>query len=214
MFREESCWIKDVLAGVKLNSASKVLDIGASDIEYRTVTQSHIHENIHKPLLDKGAVIKFLDIKNHDGVDIVIDLASNSLPDSCFSEKFDLIICCNILEHIEEREQFLKNLLRFSRPGTLVMVSVPRVFPKHNDPIDTMYRPTIRELLDFIGVFAKCRVVDSNELVIAEKSYYELIPGRKLDYLLLRAPRMLFRWYLKPLRWKVTCVLLEIQENL
>ena len=212
MFKEEARWLNAAIGGVDISPSTTVLDIGASNLEYRTVIQPHIHEFIHKPILDRGADIKFMDIKNDLGVDIVIDLTLDDLPDHMFSKKFDVIICCNILEHVRKRDVFIRNLLRFSRPGTLLVVTVPLVFPKHADPIDTMYRPTADQLIDFIRAYTKCKVISSNELVITEREYYVLKPGRILDYLLLRSFRSLARWYIKPLRWKVACALLEIQE--
>lgn len=211
MFKEEARWISTAISGVNIKPSAKVLDVGASNLEFRAVIQPHIHELIHEPLLAKGFEISFLDIKKDKGVDIVLDLASNDLPDSLFSNTYDLIICCNILEHVSQREIFIRNMLRFSHPGTLLMVTVPLVYPKHNDPIDTMYRPTVRQLADFIGSYAKCKVIESEELVITDKEYYVLKPGRILDYLLLRSPRSLVRWHVKPWRWKVTCALLAVQ---
>jgi len=211
MFKEEARWINTVFSGIGFKSSTAVLDVGASNLEYRTVAQPHINELIHEPLLAKGFKIDFLDIKPHKGVDLVLDLVSDDLPDSTFSNKYDLIICCNILEHVSRRETFLQNLLRFSHQGTLLMVTVPHVFPKHNDPIDTMFRPTVKQLTDLIDSYARCKVIKSEDLAITEKEYYVLNPGRILDYLLLRSQRWLARWYIKPLRWKVTCVLLEVQ---
>jgi SAM-dependent methyltransferase len=210
MFKEEARWISAAIVNTKIKSPIKVLDVGASNIEFRTVRQPHIHELVHKPLLTRGFAISYLDIKKDKGIDIEVDLSLSDLPAKLFSNTYDLIICCNILEHVSCREVFLRNLLRFSRPGTLLIVTVPLVFPKHNDPIDTMFRPTVKQLTKLIGSHARCKVIESEELSITEKEYYVLKPGRILDYLLLRSPRMLARWYVKPLRWKVTCVLLEM----
>jgi 2-polyprenyl-3-methyl-5-hydroxy-6-metoxy-1,4-benzoquinol methylase len=213
MFKEEAHWIKTVISRIDFRSPTTVLDVGSSNIEFRTVIQPHIHELIHKPLLEGGFNVCLLDLKKDESVDIVIDLTSNDLPDSLFSKTYDLIICCNILEHVKERDLFMRNMLRFSHHGTFLMITVPLVYPKHNDPIDTMYRPTVKQLTDFIATYAMCKLVKSEELVITEKEYYVLKPGRKLDYLLLRSQRWLLRWYLKPLRWKVTCALFEIQKR-
>lgn len=212
MFKEEARWIKTAIAECGLGSRTSVLDVGASNLQFRTVIQPHIHELIHKPLLEKGFEITFLDIKKDEGVDVQVDLSLPNLSGELFSKTYDLIICCNILEHVEQRTLFVQNLLRYAHPGTLLMVTVPLVYPKHSDPIDTMYRPTIKELSEFIGTYVKFRIVKSEELVIKDKEYYVLKPGRILDYLLLRSQRWLLRWYLKPLRWKVTCALFQVLE--
>lgn len=212
MFKEEARWINTAIARCGLKPPAMVLDVGASNLQFRTAIQPHIHELIHKPLLKKGFEITFLDIKKDEGVDIQVDLSLPNLPADVFSKTYDLIICCNILEHVRQRALFVQNLLKFSRPGTLLMITVPLVYPKHSDPIDTMYRPTVKELAEFVGSCATCRIIKSEELVIKDKEYYVLKAGRILDYLLLRSPRWLLRWYLKPLRWKVTCALLKVQE--
>lgn len=211
MFKEEARWIRRALSQVDLKASATVLDVGASNLEFRTRIQPHIREWVHQPLLAMGCPVRCLDIKHDAGVDIVADLASADVPDAIFSTTYDLIICCNILEHVRQRELFIGNLLRFAHCGTLLLVTVPRVYPKHNDPIDTMYRPTVHQLTEFVDSYAKCTTIASEDLIINEKEYYVLKPGRKLDYLLARSARMLARWYMKPLRWRVTCALLEIK---
>ncbi len=212
MFKEEARWISKVLSEADIKPSATVLDIGASDLKFRTVTQPHIHEFIHKPLLEKGVRLNFLDIKNEAGVDIVADLTSSNLADSQFSKAFDLIICCNILEHVRDRVTFMRNVIRFSHTSSLLMVTVPLVYPKHNDPIDTMYRPTAKQLVEFVRTLTKCHVLKMEELTITDKEYYIEKPGRKLDYLLMREYRALIRWYVKPWRWKVSCALLSIEK--
>lgn len=212
MFRAEARWINAELDSADIGNILTVLDVGASDFNYRTVVQPHIHELIHKPLLDKGCKISFLDIKDNAGVDIVADLTSIELSDALFSKTFDLILCCNLLEHVTQRDVFIRNLLRFSHHGTLLVATVPCAYPQHADPIDTMYRPSVKQLIHFIESHAKCNVIKGKELVIDDKEYYVLKPTRKLDYLLLRPVSRLLRWYIRPYRWKVSCSLLEIQE--
>lgn len=213
MFAEEAQWIEKALEKLDLPDTTTVLDIGSSDTHYRTTVQPHIDRHIHQPLIKKGVNIHFLDMKEHEGVDIALDLADKSLPDTVFSDSYSLILCCNILEHVADRDIFIHNLLRFASDSTRLMLTVPRVFPKHNDPIDTMYRPSISELKKSIDRHAKCNVIEAQELVITEKEYYQYSAGRWLHRINLLPLRMILRWYLKPLRWKVTCMLLEIENS-
>jgi hypothetical protein len=49
MFKEEARWIKTVISKIDFKSPTAVLDVGSSNIEFRTLIQPHIHELIHKP---------------------------------------------------------------------------------------------------------------------------------------------------------------------
>lgn len=212
MFVEEAEWIKARLASLPLPAGARVLDIGSSTLEYRTVHQPHITELVHRPLLARGCRLTCGDIKDGEGVDLVVDLSRRDIPADMFAEPYDLVICSNILEHIEDRATFVGNVLRFcAAPGHLyVMCTVPRTFPYHADPIDTMYRPTTAELAGFLLEHAQGGVEAEEVIRIDDWSYYDYRPGRILDYLLARSLRMRLRWHIVPLRWKVSCVLLKI----
>jgi SAM-dependent methyltransferase len=209
MFREEARWIRNALAPI-VRPSMKIIDVGASSHEFRTRIQPHIHEQIHRPILEIGAEITYADMKHEPGVDLIIDLASSELAEDAFPLSYDLIICCNILEHVAGRDVFLGNLVRFAHPGTYLLVTVPRRYPHYADPIDTLYRPDVDGLVSDIRRHIDCRNVMAEEAMINDREYYTLKPGRKLDYLLLRAPRKIARWYLKPLRWRQSCALLQI----
>ncbi|MBL8202137.1 MAG: hypothetical protein JNK40_14305 [Chromatiales bacterium] len=210
MFVEEAAWIAARLAALDLPPGTRVLDIGSSTLEYRTVRQPHITELVHKPLLARGCTIDCADLKEGEGVDLVVDLSRPGLPASVFARPYDLVICSNILEHVVDRGTFIGNVLRFCAAGGALLCTVPRTFPHHADPIDTMYRPTADELARFILERAAGRVEAAGILRIDDWSYYDYRPGRILDYLLARSLRMRLRWHLVPLRWKVSCVLLRI----
>jgi SAM-dependent methyltransferase len=210
MFIEETKWIEQALAPVIAKRRLRVLDIGSSSLNYRTKIQPHIHEYIHKPLQNAGCSITYADIKQEQGIDLEIDLSATNLDERIFAVKYDLIICCNILEHVIDRDSFMSNLARFSRPGTLILLTVPNRYPKHNDPIDTMYRPDPAQLRTFVQGFVKCRVEAESVISISEKQYYLGSFGRKLDYLTLRPLRQAWRYYLNLLRWQVTCLLIRV----
>lgn len=210
MFVEEAEWIRARLAELPLPAGARVLDIGSSTLEYRTVHQPHISELIHRPLLSRGCRLTCGDLKQGDGVDLVVDLSRRDLPASTFAEPYDLVICSNILEHIEDRKTFIANVLRFCATPGFLLCTVPRTFPYHADPIDTMYRPSTGELAGFILAHAPGSIVANDEVRIDERAYYDFRPGRILDYLLARSLRMRLRWYVVPLRWKVSCVLMKI----
>lgn len=213
MFVEEAEWIRTRLAALPLGPATRVLDIGSSTLEYRTVRQPHITTLVHQPLGARGCAITCADIKDGEGVDLVVDLSRADLPPAVEVPPFDLVICSNILEHVVDRAVFIRNALRFVAPGGFFLCTVPRVFPYHADPLDTMYRPSVEDLSRDLLAGARGHLEASTVLRIDDRSYYDFAPGRILDHLLLRAPRLAFRWHVPALRWRVTCVLLRIEAG-
>ena len=180
MFVEEAEWINARLAGLPLRAGARVLDIGSPTLEYRTVHQPHITEIVHRPLLERGCLLACRDIKEGEGI-----------------------------EHIVDRDTFIGNVLRFCAMPEYLICTVPHAFPYHADPIGPMYRPETDELIRFIRQHAPGAVEAAGIVRIDDTSYYKFRPGRILDHLLLRARRACLRWHLKPLRYKVSCVLLR-----
>ncbi|HXJ01769.1 MAG TPA: hypothetical protein VNH44_11130, partial [Micropepsaceae bacterium] len=52
------------------------------------------------------------------------------------------ILCCNILEHVEDPKVLARRCAEIVGPGGLIFVTVPYSYPHHRDPIDTMFRPS------------------------------------------------------------------------
>jgi SAM-dependent methyltransferase len=214
MFVEESLWIKSALSRAPLMNGMSVIDIGASSREFRTRVQPHIGANVHGPLLEKGCTLTCADAKHEDGIDLIVDLAAPAVDRTIFEKKFDLILCCNILEHVADRSRFLGNLVQFARPGSLILFTVPHRYPRHDDPIDTMYRPGTDELLSDVARHAAVTLLHAGIVSISEKRYYVRAKGRLLDYLIpFRTSYNLWRYYLPHFRWQVSCILVRINDS-
>jgi SAM-dependent methyltransferase len=193
-----------------LTAGSEVLDIGSSNYEFRTKRQPHIAQNIHAPLHERKCNLTFADQKSDKGVDVVIDLSSPNIPPEVFTKKYDLLLCCNILEHVADRDLFVINMMKFTKPGSLILITVPNNYPKHEDPIDTMYRPDIADVLVLLNRHRSVVVRRQAILEITDKQYYIREKGRLLDYIFPWRANQVWRSYLKPFRWKVACVLSEV----
>lgn len=50
--------------------------------------------------------------------------------------KFDLVICTNVLEHIFETNLAIENLKKLVKKGGHLLVSVPFIYPLHDEPAD------------------------------------------------------------------------------
>lgn len=54
---------------------------------------------------------------------------------------FDLILCTEVLEHVADWESAWKNLRALLAPGGKLLITIPFVYPLHEEPYD-FYRPT------------------------------------------------------------------------
>ena len=61
------------------------------------------------------------------------------------SEKYDAVLLINVLEHIFEYRQLLGEVARVLRPGGMVIIVVPFLFPYHASP-DDFHRYTAKAL--------------------------------------------------------------------
>jgi SAM-dependent methyltransferase len=80
------------------------------------------------------------------GVDVAGDLTDASFLARLRELGVRSIMCCNVLEHVPDPAEVAAALERATPPGGYVLVTVPRRFPYHPDPIDTMFRPGPDEL--------------------------------------------------------------------
>jgi len=191
MFVEESIWIRNVIDGIE--PPRDVLEVGSSTLEFRTVTQPYIEANVHKPLRERNTRIYCLDRKGGKGVDYITDVETARFED--INRTFDLIICCSLLEHLRQPHKAADLITRLVKPQGHLIASVPRDYRHHEDPIDTMLRPTPEELA---AIFPDLETVKKETVKIADRRHYSL-----------RNPLELARYSIPPLHWKVSCLLMK-----
>jgi len=193
MFKEESIWIKKVLEEAESSLINDILDVGSSTLQFRTEVQPYIDENVFKPLRDKKLSISYLDKKKSEGVDYVFDV--ENMNGSEIVKKFDLIICCNLLEHVKNPEKVCPLLVDLARPEGFLLVTVPGNYRRHLDPIDTMFRPSMEKL---ISMFPGMKVIQKKVVYIKDKEKYKLY----------KIPELL-RYIVPAFNWKVNCILMR-----
>ena len=145
MILRESEWYRDVIRS-RVKPGSLVLNIGSSTKYVAEVKQPYIKKNVLDELTAKGCIVKNIDIKKSDGVDIVGNINDLQFAHQLRDMKPDVIMCANTLEHIEDRQTFCKGLEFILGDQTILLISVPHTFPYHEDPIDTMYRTDVAGL--------------------------------------------------------------------
>ena len=145
MLYEESLWFKKIIQ--KYGQEGKiVLNIGSSTKEFIENEQPYIKTNLLDQLTSKNCVVKNIDLKQADGVDLVGDVTNPAFIAELKQLNASMIICSNLLEHLSIRKEFCEALVKIMNKETLLIISVPYSFPYHEDPIDTMFRPNLSEL--------------------------------------------------------------------
>lgn len=107
----------------RLPEGAKVLNVGAGG-EVAAVLKAHAGR--------RSLQVTSLDIDPGRDPDIVGDIAEFN-----FGEKrFDAVVMCEVLEHVREPRQAIENVRRFLRPGGVLILSTPFIFPLHDQPED------------------------------------------------------------------------------
>lgn len=158
---EEAAWIGERLS--KLNIAT-VLELGSSTRDFRTKTHPHHDRLIHAPLRAKNVRIILSDLQPDVDIAIAGDIFSDSVQGKLRQVNADAVLCCNMFEHVADRERLASICHDVLRPGGYLIVSVPFSYPYHTDPIDTYFRPTPEEIAAMFPEYAliESAIVDSS----------------------------------------------------
>jgi sugar phosphate isomerase/epimerase len=219
MFATEARWLRRALEEFPPERLSPLLNLGSSTALVRKSIQPWIERELFTPLRDRGLTIVHVDQRNGPGIDIRADLTDPADIARLRGLGARALFCCNLLEHVVEREALARHCLELLPQGGLAFVTAPYSYPYHRDPIDTMYRPSPEELAE---LFAGARLL-RGEIVGAGLSYRDDV--RKRPWILLRhlarlpAPFLSWpRWRrsMKKLYWlaaeyKITCAVFEKQ---
>ena len=73
-----------------------------------------------------------LDIEPAESVDIVGDARTMPISDSCV----DVVLITQVLEHVPDPIAVIAEIRRVLKPGGILLLSVPSVFPQHGSPGD------------------------------------------------------------------------------
>lgn len=192
MMRCDAEWLGRTLAALSKEELSPLLNLGASTRHFREVGQPYIHELVFRPLEARGVRVIHSDLKAAEGVDVVGDVFNDADFARLKAANPRAVICSHMFEHVRDREELVRRLLALLPENGLFFVTVPSSYHEHNDPIDTMYRPTPDELA---RLFAGQRMLHKIELV--GDNYWSFVAQRPLTLFL----RHLFRFFVPFLDW-------------
>lgn len=191
MLFKESIWIRDQLEILlKQNQIQKVVNLGSSSKNFSGNHQSYIFENIFAKLESVSEVIN-IDIRDEPGVDLVLDFMKESSRKVIQDLQGDLTLVCNLLEHLGSAELGIEALMEITKPGGILILTGPRVFPFHPDPIDNRFRPSKRSLK---------KLLDGSFKIVK----MDLILGGSVLTCTSPRPSQAYKWYFSLFRMPVT----------
>jgi SAM-dependent methyltransferase len=195
MLEEEAKWIGSLVPILIEKNAFPLLNVGSSTLAFRKSIQPFINKDIFEPLERSGASIIHLDLKQGEGIDMVGDLCDENLLGELIKKNIKTILCSNVLEHVKNPGQICQRLFEVLQPGGIIIVTVPYLFPYHNDPIDTMFRPDIEQLS---ALFPQMKLISGIKIESDQVYLTRLLRRRK--ELLIFLMRLLTPFY-KPKKW-------------
>jgi SAM-dependent methyltransferase len=180
MFDAEARWIGRHLAALPPELLSPLINIGSSTAEFRDAVQPWMGRHIFGPLAVRGVDIVHADAREGAGIDLRADLLDDADFARIRSVHYGALLCCNVLEHVRDPGEFARRCAALVSPGGVIVVTVPRSYPHHADPIDTLYRPTPEEAA---ALFPATSIIAA-EIIDVGESYADDL--RRRPWLLLR----------------------------
>ena len=142
---EEATYLGAWLSMQDLAEISPLIELGASTQAFLE-THPHVQRHLLGPLIERGVRIVKTDIQPGPHIDIAGDIYDLAAQEKLKAVEAKCVLCCNILEHVTDREAFARVCDEILSPGGTIVVSVPQSYPLHMDPIDTHYRPKPDEI--------------------------------------------------------------------
>ena len=215
MLEEEAKWFGQMLRHIGYQKINAVLNLGSGTEEFRNKKQYYINKYIFNDLYDNNVKVVHTDLQPGEGVDIVGDLYSCDVQLEIKKINPNLILCANILEHVKNPNALAELCISLVEKNGFIIVSVPHNFPYHLAPIDTLYRPTVKELHSlFKGTkLIDCDIVNcgnfltqlKNPIVLVKHLIKMLLPFPSPRHWLAAIHRNL--WLFKD--YKISCILIQ-----
>ncbi len=175
MFKSEAEWHARQLSQFEPRDISPLLNIGSSDKDFREVEQPWLQEVIFGPQEQRGVRIIHCDIRDGDGIDLKADILTAAGFEAAIEAGVKALLCTNVLEHVEDPQDFADRCKAIVGENGLLFVTVPNSYPRHRDPIDTMFRPDPDEIA---ALFPDCDVISAD--IIPTGYYWQQLRKRPL----------------------------------
>lgn len=104
----------------RMKAVGKVLDVGAQYCPYYPLFK------------DKCESYTSLDLVDTPIVDVVCNAEQMDLDDN----SFDLVLCTQVLEHVQNPGRVVDECYRVLKPGGILIATAPAIYPEHGYPAD------------------------------------------------------------------------------
>lgn len=166
MLIEEAQIIGNLLVNIR---DCLVLNVCSSDEKFYREIQPHIWEFVIRPLKTRGNRVINLDLKSGSGIDIVNDCCDMK---DVTDKDIDVVLFFSGVEHILKPQNAIGEIYRVLKNDGLLFASAPGVYPRHNDPVDTMLRlPGKSDWEKLLGDKWSIVGFDKTRPIPAKKSY-------------------------------------------
>ncbi len=159
MLPEEARWLGQRLAGLPNTAVEPLINVGSSTGKFVTQDQPWIDRHLFAPARERGLGVVNIDIKSAPGVDLVGDVCDPAFRARVAAVGGRALMCTNLLEHVRDPGEIASALTALIPKHGYLLISGPKSYPWHADPIDTLFRPDVDEL---------ARLFPGTELVAGE----------------------------------------------
>lgn len=198
MLLEEAEWIGETLNRLPAQSISPCINLGASTRTLREIKQPYTVEKVLAPLSARNIKIVHSDIKSGEGIDVAGDIYDARVQMRLAAFRPRLILCTNILEHLRDPGGFARACSAILAPEGYILVSVPRSYPYHPDPIDTLFRPSPEEIATLFPGFTSI----SSGIVTCKTYLGEIARGRTTPAIAKRIVRDMIRTFVPFIKFR------------
>lgn len=193
MMKCDAAWLGATLSRLDPKDISPALNLGSSTKAYREKEQPYVSELVFAPLEKRGVKVIHSDLKAAEGVDIAGDIFNDEDLARIRATNPKSVICTHMYEHVIDRDELTRRILAMIPEGGMFFITVPSSYHQHNDPIDTMYRPSPDELA---SMFEGQEIFDKQELI--GETYWVHIKKRPVTLFF----RHFLRFWFPFLGWK------------
>jgi hypothetical protein len=130
----------------RARGGASILNVGSQTSEFRKWDQPWVGSLFSK-LESSGHKVTHLDINSGDGIDLTIDVLDHAQFELAVRDH-DVVFVSNLLEHLNDHVKFAGSLSNVLSPDQLLLLSGPKLFPYHPDPIDNNFRPELKDLIN------------------------------------------------------------------
>jgi hypothetical protein len=145
MLLNEAKWINQAINNYLKDVFGTVINLGSSSMDFIEYNQPYIERLVIEPLARRFTLIN-VDIKNDKNVNLVADFLTEQGQIVIKEFNAKVILVSNLLEHISNPLAGINSLKQLVESDSYLILTGPKSFPYHADPIDNMFRPDLAEV--------------------------------------------------------------------